>query len=76
MSGGWGTPMSAATDAPDLGETFVNGKDQATAAGLLAACRALGLPTLLVRTTASGFVVPSAVYDQYANDTAAETHGI
>lgn len=75
MSGGWGTPQSAASDAPDLGETFVAGKDAETARRLLAACRALDLPTLLVKTTASGFVVPNAVYDQYASDQA-ETHGI
>lgn len=69
MTGGWGTPTSAA-ERVELGETFVSGKDQPTAQGLLAACRALELPTLVVRTVNGGFVVPDAVYDRYANDIA------
>jgi hypothetical protein len=75
VTGGWGTPQASGTDAPELGETFVAGKTPETAQALLAACRTLDMPTLLVKTTASGFVVPNAVYDQYANDQA-EHHGI
>lgn len=66
----------SASDTPDVGETFVAGKDQPTAAALLAACRALGLQTWNVRTGAHGFVVPNAVYDQYAADQQATAHGI
>lgn len=69
------TSMSSAADQPDVGETFVAGKDKETAQGLLAACRALGVATWNVRTGSRGFIVPNAVYDQYADDTAA-AHGI
>ena len=68
------TPLSRA-ETPDVGETSVAGKDRETARALLAACRALDLPTWNVRTAARGFIVPDAVYDQYAGDTA-ESHGI
>lgn len=69
MAGGWGTP-TAASERVDVGETFVSGKDQPTAQGLLAAARALELPTFVVRAVTGGFVVPDAVYDRYANDLA------
>lgn len=69
MTGGWGT--SSGRSEPDVGETFVNGKDQETARGLLDACDNLGVTRLLVRTSARGFIVPNAVYDEYANDQAA-----
>jgi hypothetical protein len=70
MTGGWGTPTSAAAERVELGETFVSGKDQPTAAALLQACRDLDYPTLVVRTVTGGFVVPDPVYDRYANDLA------
>lgn len=70
--GGWGTPT---LDRLMVGETYVSGKDQATARALLDAAAALGLPSLVVRTAARGFIVPDAVYDRYANDQA-EAHGI
>lgn len=66
----------SASDTPDLGETFVAGKDAETARALLAACRALDLPTWNVRTGARGFIVPNAVYDQYATNQSDSTHGI
>jgi len=72
VTGGWGTPTN---EAMSLGETYVAGKDQQTARSLLAACRALDLPTILVRTAARGFIVPDQVYEQYADDQAA-SHGI
>jgi hypothetical protein len=76
VTGGFGTPTSERADTPDLGETFVAGKDQETARGLLAACRDLGLQTWNVRTGARGFIVPNAVYDLYASDQQADQHGI
>lgn len=63
MTGGWGTPSWMGGD-PDLGETFVQGKDQATAQGLLAAAAALGLEPLVVRAVSHGFIVPNEVYDR------------
>jgi hypothetical protein len=66
----------SASDTPDLGETFVAGKDQATARALLAACDTLGVQRWSVRTGARGFVVPNAVYDQYASDQASTQYGI
>jgi hypothetical protein len=59
-----------------VGETFVAGKDQATARALLAACDAEGMQRWNVRTGAHGFVVPNAVYDRYASDQATTEHGI
>lgn len=66
----------SASDTPDLGETFVAGRDKPTARALLAACDALGMQRWNVRTGARGFVVPNAVYDQYASDQVAADHGI
>lgn len=66
----------SASDTPDMGETFVAGKDQATARALLDACAALGMQAWNVRTGAHGFVVPNAVYDRYASDQASTEHGI
>lgn len=47
-------------------DTFVWGKDPDTARELLAACDALDLDQSVVRTTETGFVVPSAVWDHVA----------
>lgn len=48
---------------PELGETFVQGKDTDTARALLAAAVATGHDTSVVRTVAHGFIVPNPVYD-------------
>ena len=48
---------------PDLGETFVQGKDRDTARALLAAAEATGHDRSVVRTVAHGFIVPNPVYD-------------
>jgi hypothetical protein len=63
VSGGWNTPV-AAREQVELGETYVQGKDQATAQLLLRAARELELDTLVVRTARAGFVVPSEVWDK------------
>lgn len=63
MSGGWGTPSWMGGDV-ELGETFVQGKDQQTARGLLAAAADLGLDPIVVRTVAHGFIIPNEVYDR------------
>lgn len=52
----------------DIGDTFVAGKDQPTAAALLAACDELGLDQAVVRTVDGGFVVPDEVWDQAAKN--------
>lgn len=62
MTGGWGTPSWMGGD-PDLGETFVQGRDPKTAQALLAAADELGLEALVVRAVTHGFIVPNAVYD-------------
>ena len=76
MTGGFGTPTSERADTPDVGETFVAGKTPETARALLAACDTLGMARFNVRTGARGFVVPNAVYDQYADDQQVAEHGI
>ena len=58
---------------PDLGETFVQGKDQQTARALLDAARALDLDPVVVRTVAHGFIVPNAVYDRVLTEHAPAT---
>lgn len=63
MAGGWGTPSWMGGD-PELGETFVQGKAQDTARGLLTAAADLGLEPLVVRSVAHGFIVPNEVYDR------------
>lgn len=62
MSGGWGTPSWMGGE-PDIGETFVQGKDTPTARALLAAAEALGIDPIAIRTVARGFVVPNEVWD-------------
>lgn len=62
MSGGWGTPTWM-QPAPDVGETFVQGKTHATARALLDAAAELGLDSGVVRTITGGFVVPNQVWD-------------
>lgn len=49
---------------PELGETFVQGKDQLTAQSLLAAADDLGLDPVVVRAVDHGFIVPNTVYDR------------
>lgn len=49
---------------PDLGETFVQGKDRATARALLDAAAALELDPSVVRAVTNGFIVPNPVYDR------------
>lgn len=62
MTGGWSTPHR---DQMVVGETFVQGKDQATARMLLAAADDLGLDrSTSVRTTNHGFIVPDAVWER------------
>lgn len=63
MSGGWGTPSWMGGE-PEVGETFVQGRDRDTARALLAAARELDLDTLVVRTTGHGFIVPNEVWDK------------
>lgn len=61
-----GTPSWMGGD-PSEGETYVDGKDQATAAGLLASADALGEDRqTAVRAVTGGFVVTDTVYDHYA----------
>lgn len=63
MSGGWATPWAGGD--PEVGETFIQGKDQPTARGLLAAADALSLDRNVVRTVTGGFIVPNEVFDRY-----------
>lgn len=63
MPGGWGTPHPG--NEPEIGETFVQGKTQDTARGLLAAADALGLDRSLIRTVNQGFIVPNEVWDHF-----------
>lgn len=62
MSGGWGTPSWMGGE-PVIGETFVQGKDSATARALLGAAADLGIDPLSIRTVSRGFVVPNEVWD-------------
>lgn len=48
---------------PSDGETFVWGRDKATASALLAAARSIGVDPHSVRTTRDGYIVPDAVWD-------------
>lgn len=64
MSGGWGTPTWM-QPGPNIGETFVQGKTQQTARGLLDAAEDLGLNANVVRTMTGGFIVPNEVYDRW-----------
>lgn len=75
MAGGWNTPSWMGGN-PALGETFVNGKTQEVARGLLAACDRLGVPRQMVRTAAKGFNVPSEVYDEYLRHDTTDDYGI
>lgn len=54
------------------GETFLWGRDSATARVLLAAAEEVGLDAYVVRTTDTGFIVPDAVANQAAERLAAE----
>lgn len=63
MTGGWGTPSWMGGD-PDLGETFIQGKDSQTARALLSAAADLGHESHVVRTVTGGFIVPNDVYDK------------
>lgn len=62
MSAGWGTP-SWMQPGPEVGETFVQGKTQATARALLDAADQLGLDRNTVRAVTGGFIVPNEVWD-------------
>jgi len=65
VSGGWGTPTWM-QPGPEVGETFVQGKTQEVARGLLDAAKALGLDhQSVVRAVTGGFIVPNEVYDQW-----------
>lgn len=44
-------------------ETYVHGRDPATARALLAAAASLGLSKHVVLTTDGGFIVPDKVWD-------------
>ncbi|UQS95167.1 hypothetical protein Pam4_24 [Pseudanabaena phage Pam4] len=72
MPGGWGTPSWMGGE-PEVGETFVQGKDQATARALLAAAEDLGIDPLAVRTVSRGFIVPNAVWDAAQETLRADT---
>lgn len=67
MSGGWGTPSWMKFKEPEMGETFVSGKDPETARGLLDAADAIGADRKTdVRAVTGGFIVTDAVYDRWA----------
>lgn len=70
MSGGLEVP-SWMGGAPELGETFVQGKDRETARALLDAAEALQLDPSVVRTATNGFIVPNPVYDRVLAEHAA-----
>lgn len=53
------------------GQTFVWGKDRATARALLDACDRLGIDQHVVQTQEEGFVVPDAVADEAQSEIAA-----
>jgi hypothetical protein len=46
-----------------IGETYVHGRDPGTARMLLAAAEQAGLPSFVVQTTTTGFIVPDPVWD-------------
>lgn len=59
--------------ALESGETFINGRGRDTARALLAAAESLGLdPSIVVRTTSAGYIVPDAVADAAATPDPAE----
>lgn len=60
---GWGTPQTERIEM-EIGDVFVQGKDQQTARDLLTASRELDLEDLVVRTTNHGFIVPGEVWDR------------
>ena len=62
MTGGWGTPTWM-QPGPEVGETFVQGKTQATARALLDAAVSIGVDPQEVRAITGGFIVPNAVFD-------------
>lgn len=50
--------------ALESGETFINGRSRDTARRLLDAAAVVGLdPSIVVRTTSHGYIVPDAVAD-------------
>ena len=59
--------MSVQTLNP--GQTYVHGKDPATARALLDACDRVGVDRTVPHATDSGFIVPDAVADEWERDT-------
>lgn len=60
---------------PEIGETFVQGKDRDTARALLAAARDLDYDESVIRVVGHGFIVPNAVFDLMYDATATTTEG-
>lgn len=72
MSGDVGAPPWMGGD-PDVGETYVQGKDQQTARDLLNAAKTLELDSIVVRAVNGGFIVPNAVWDTVQQQRQANT---
>lgn len=61
---------------PELGETFVQGKDRDTARALLAAAAELDLDPTVIRVVGHGFIVPNDVFDIVAATTTEGPSGL
>jgi hypothetical protein len=72
MPGGWGTPHPGTY--PEVGETYIDGKDPETARALLTAARDLGVDPQAIRTVNRGFIAPTEVWE-HAEDTRLAAEG-